>query len=117
MDAHLPSAASSFNAPASEEAIARARDELGIELPNDLVEWWRGTDGCGETVSLLPMLYRPLPVLEALDNRRSWLSSQGDTYGLRISELSAEPAGSTGELFALLPEFLPIGADDCGWYL
>jgi cell wall assembly regulator SMI1 len=117
MDAHVPAATSSFNPPAAEEDIAGAQDELGTELPDDLVEWWRRADGCGEAVSLLPMLYRPMTIREALDDRRRWLASQGDTYGLRLSELSAAPAGSTGELFALLPEFLPIAADDCGWYL
>lgn len=117
VDGHVPSAAALVNPPAAEEDIARARDELGIELPDDLVEWWRSADGCGETVSLLPMLYRPMTVVEALDDRRRWLASQGDTYGLRLEEVSAEPAGSTGEMFALLPEFLPIGSDGCGWYL
>lgn len=112
---HAPRTAAEIRPPAAEADIAAARDVL--DLPADLVEWWRLADGCGGRESrsgLLPSSYAPFSVAEALDERDSWLRTYDES---RDGHLRREPAGTTGDMFAMLPEFLPLATDGGGWHL
>lgn len=112
---HAPRTAAEIRPPATEADIAAAREVL--DVPADLVGWWRLADGCGGRESrsgLLPMSYAPFGIVDALDERRDWLRTYDES---RDGHLRREPAGSTGDMFAMLPEFLPIATDGGGWHL
>jgi cell wall assembly regulator SMI1 len=114
---HAPGTAAEINPPAAEAVITAARDALGVELPADLIDWWRLADGCGgreSRSSLLPSSFAPFSVAQAMDERRSWLRSYDESLD---AHLSRQPAGSTGDMFAMLPEYLPIATDGAGWHL
>jgi cell wall assembly regulator SMI1 len=114
---HAPRTAAEIRPPATEADIAVARDALGGALPADLIDWWRLADGCGgreSRSSLLPTSYAPFSVADALDERGSWLRSYDES---RDGHLRREPAGSTGDMFAMLPDYLPLATDGGGWHL
>ena len=112
---HAPLTAAEIRPPAADADIAAA--QAAVDVPAELAGWWRLADGCGGRESgsgLLPGGYAPFSVAEALDERRAWLRTYDES---RDGHLRREPAGSTGDMFAMLPEFLPLATDGGGWHL
>lgn len=112
---HAPRTAAEIQRPATDADIAAAQD--AVDVPAALIDWWRLADGCGGRESrpgLLPGSYAPFSIAQALDERDSWLRSYDES---RDGHLRGEPAGSTGDMFAMLPEYLPIATDGGGWHL
>ncbi|MEV4283571.1 SMI1/KNR4 family protein [Actinoplanes xinjiangensis] len=116
---NCPSEAAELRAPAAQEAIAAAEQRLGVPLPADLVAWWRAADGMAGRGSLLPPMFTPYSVEEALLSRRSWLD-RSERSSLRESvdpdALDAQVAMPAGtKCYGIWPPlWLPIAADGGG---
>jgi hypothetical protein len=71
---------------------------VGRLLPADLQQWWRSADGMNRGIldPLIPSLYTPIPIADALEIRQSlvnvWPADEGDDLG-EVDE-SAEVAGA-----------------------
>jgi cell wall assembly regulator SMI1 len=105
-----PATAGQLRPPATEAVIGEATRQLGRSLPDDLLQWWGLADGLAPSAMdpLIPPLYTPVPVADALRIRQDWLRL------MRSEPEHDEPgeAGSPSHRFHDL--FLPIAVDHCG---
>ncbi|WP_433377118.1 SMI1/KNR4 family protein [Actinoplanes sp. CA-142083] len=105
---HAPATAAHIRPPASGEALSSLAAALGRTLPADLHRWWQLADGMtvGVLDPLIPSLYTPLPVAEALKNRQFSLSL--DQESTDADEVAGAPS------YGFHPLFVPIAEDHCG---
>lgn len=105
---HAPAVHATLRGPASSEDLTMAEQEMGRELPADLVAWWRQSDGVDEANAvvgpLLPPFHTPYPITWAVASRRIWQHVWPDEAG------PARPAGTECRS-AWLPDWLPIATD------
>lgn len=108
---HAPAVYATLRGPASADQLVQARQEMGQELPADLLTWWELADGVEDAAaiagSVVPPFYNPYPVASALDSRRLWLSIWPGDDG------TAGPAGTECQ-FMWLPDWLPISNNGGG---
>ncbi|WP_170026714.1 SMI1/KNR4 family protein [Actinomadura oligospora] len=120
---HAPATLDQIAAPASDDDIAAARAAVGVDLPADLVAWWRRANGSnpdawGRECRLLPS-FGPCGIEHALHSRRIWWQvwhDQGIENGWLTEEdftwAQAQPAGTHAGMW--LRGFLPIAASSGG---
>jgi cell wall assembly regulator SMI1 len=113
---HCAEEAAQVRPGASEAVLAAAQREVGAWFPADLLEWWRAADGMEGDCSLLPPMFTPYSVTQALESRRRWLGMSARSAMAEIArpEISAgEPAGTPCR-YVWLAAWMPIAADGCG---
>ncbi|GAA1330142.1 hypothetical protein GCM10009660_02190 [Catellatospora bangladeshensis] len=115
LEVHAPVTFAALAPPARMDEIQAVRDDVGQDLPDDLVAWWRlcgGTESGGGTGQLLPPFYEPCP-LRAVRAIRGFAVGSGSAAAIRNAG-----AGEAGSLTgAFLASFVPIAADGGGDYL
>jgi cell wall assembly regulator SMI1 len=127
---YAPGFRAALNPPADRDVIQRVEREIGVELPADLVAWWRGADGVDHNRvtsprhlgDLIPDFCNPLSVAEALEYRDMnmrvarevcppELRSELEAWTARCSQ---DPAGTlypNDASGAWPPTWLPIASD------
>jgi cell wall assembly regulator SMI1 len=126
LNEHAPISAGRIGPPAEPEEISAAEEAAGVELPADLVAWWRRANGTTtrfstEMVDLLPG-YWPSTIEHALNDReilwkvwhddmldRGWLTED------HFARAHADPAGAHAGSW--LSTWLPIMSSGGGQYL
>ncbi|MDI6104061.1 SMI1/KNR4 family protein [Actinoplanes sp. NEAU-A12] len=115
LSCHAPATADVVRPPASDDDLSAVEVALGRPVPAELRHWWRMADGMNRGVldPLIPPLYTPLPIADALEIRDFLVNlwpADDDELG-DVDEL-AEVAGAPSYAFHQL--FLPIAEDHCG---
>jgi cell wall assembly regulator SMI1 len=119
-----------LNPPAGIDAIRRVERELGVGIPPDLAAWWCHADGVDRQKAtsprhlgdLIPDLYTPLSVAEALDyrnmkmrvGRRVCPPEMLNEFDAWTARWNQDPAGTLYPYEASLvwpPAWLPIASD------
>ncbi|TDB91242.1 SMI1/KNR4 family protein [Actinomadura sp. 7K534] len=120
---HAPATLERVGPPATDAEIDAVREVMGVDLPADLVAWWRRANGSasswsGQELDLLP-LYRPCRIDHALSSRDVWLHvwhdqaiEQGWVTREILTQAEAKPAGTQAGTW--LKGFLPIASDGGG---
>jgi cell wall assembly regulator SMI1 len=114
---HAPATAATVRPPATEDEIRQVVTQLGHDLPDDLLAWWRLSDGMPDqrAAGLLPSTaYRPLPVSEVVVEYQQWLPYTGDESCCR-PDGTHHPAGESG--FGFCTATIPICRDVGGGIL
>ncbi|TDC81446.1 SMI1/KNR4 family protein [Actinomadura sp. 7K507] len=107
--------------PVAENDIREVERGVGTVLPEDLVAWWRRTDGQGGHSGLVPSFYTPYSAREALDRRKLWMTAwngvmeQDDParFAAAVAREDQAPAGTSCK-GAWLPRWLPIAGSGGG---
>lgn len=96
---------------------------MGVDLPTDLVAWWRRANGSAsgwshQRFDLLPM-FGPCRIEDALNQRKTWLEvwrdhpiERGWLTETDIARAQAKPAGTEAGMW--LPGFLSIASSGGG---
>ncbi|HEY8373048.1 MAG TPA: SMI1/KNR4 family protein [Pseudonocardiaceae bacterium] len=96
---------------ATESDLQVLEQEIGVELPPDLREWWMACDGAqeGEFAEVLPPFYTPYSVVGALEawrgHRKVWLDSWS-------APQAAPEAGGPANSYH--PAWVPLAFDGVG---
>ncbi|XVU28334.1 SMI1/KNR4 family protein [Actinoplanes sp. CA-054009] len=119
LHAHAPTTAARIRPPAGDASLASLAAALGRPLPADLRRWWQLADGMttGVLDPLIPPLYTPISVAEAIEHRQFALSlneelADADEDDDDDIDESADIAGASRYEFH--PLFVPIAEDHCG---
>lgn len=116
LELNAPVAAIAALPGASADDIDAVAREVGTPLPADLIDWWRQMGGLrpvmGET-DLLPPLYRPISIDEALSGRRISLAIDEDIERLS-PDRPVNPRDAGTEASRYPPTFLPIAQTGTG---
>ncbi|MBB5959835.1 cell wall assembly regulator SMI1 [Saccharothrix tamanrassetensis] len=112
MEIHAPLTFAALAPPAGDEDLRAVRDDVGQDLPDDLVTWWRLCNGTGLPDGnglLLPPFFEPCSLRDVLVQRSIWVGSGAPTA---IRNATVGEAGSPAGAF--LTSFIPIAADGGG---
>lgn len=124
LDEHAPETARRLGPPAVDAELSAAREAAGDPLPDDLIDWWRLSNGNVETLStrlawLIPGHFAPYRIDSALNARSVWMKVWHDDTIERgwlteeaVIRMQARPPGS--QAGAWLPQFLPIAGSGGG---
>ncbi len=115
LEVHAPVTFATLAPPAGDEDLRAVRDDVGQDLPDDLVAWWRLCNGTGPadgTGQLLPPYFEPCSIRDCVAARRIRVGSGAPTA---IRETTIGEAG--GPAGAFLASFVPIAADGSGDFL
>ncbi|WP_433272670.1 SMI1/KNR4 family protein [Actinosynnema sp. CS-041913] len=112
LEIHAPVTFAALAPPASDEDLRAMRDDVGKNLPDDLITWWRLCNGTGLADGngmLLPPFFEPCSLHDVLAKRSIRVGSGAPTA---IHNATAATAGSPAGAF--LASFVPIAADGGG---
>lgn len=109
---HAPATADGIRPPASDDALSAVAVALGRPVPAELRQWWQLADGMNRELldPLIPSLYTPLPIADALEIRNFLVDLWSADDGEEPDE--ADEAGAPSYVFH--PLFMPIAEDGCG---
>ncbi|KAB2344291.1 SMI1/KNR4 family protein [Actinomadura rudentiformis] len=117
---HSPPELALIRPPATQKDIRNAERIVGTAFPDDLVAWWRRTDGMADQGSLVPPFYSPYSVSAALDRRQVWMTAWNGVmeqanaqFAAYVAQEDQAPAGTPCN-GAWLPSWLPIAGDGGG---
>ncbi|MEU4805098.1 SMI1/KNR4 family protein [Actinosynnema sp. NPDC023587] len=115
LETRAPATFAALAPSAPSDEIRAVRDDVGQNLPDDLVAWWQlcgGTRLSDWAGPLLPPFYEPCSLRQVLAMREFAVGSGSPTA---IRNADAGEAGSLAGAF--LASFVPIAADGGGDYL
>jgi cell wall assembly regulator SMI1 len=117
---HAPATAAGIRPPATDAALSSVIAALERPLPADLQRWWRLADGMTRGVldPLIPSIYTPLPLADALEIRQFSLKLEDDIMG-SVEVLDGDQVDESYDMagppcYGFHPLFVPIAEDHCG---